>query len=177
MTTPLSYAERITAILRALKIPETFAATTAMPLQLEAADLVSVGVDIYGRDQRLTPDAAQRWKAMQTAAESDGVSLLLVSAFRSVEYQLGIWERKLVAGKQIPDILAVSAPPGYSEHHTGRAIDLTTSGCAPVTEEFEQTKAFEWLVVRAGEFGFAMTYPRGNRFGVDYEPWHWSAAP
>lgn len=63
--------------------------------------------------------------------------------------------------------------PVSCEHHTGRAIDIGTPGCPPVTEAFEQTPAFGWLTQRGREFGFRMTYPRGNPFGVIYEPWHW----
>jgi zinc D-Ala-D-Ala carboxypeptidase len=42
-----------------------------------------------------------------------------------------------------------------------------------LTEEFEQTSAFTRLVRWAKDFGFTMTYPR-NKFGVIYEPWHWT---
>src|SRR2546428_9842143 len=98
-----------------------------------------------------------------------------VSAFRSLQYQRQIFERKIKAGDSLEDILKVNAPPGYSEHHTGRAVDLTTPGCPPLAEEFERSAAFAWLVRHAHRFGFAMTYPRENRFGIAYEPWHWAA--
>jgi zinc D-Ala-D-Ala carboxypeptidase len=140
----------------------------------EAAELVSIGPDIYGRDQRLTPAAAHAWQSMRTAAEKEGIVLQAVSAFRSVAYQRGIIERKLAAGQKIEDILRVSAAPGFSEHHTGRTIDITTPGCKPLEEEFERTPAFAWLTRRAGEFGFTMSYPRNNPRGVIYEPWHWT---
>ena len=140
----------------------------------EATDLVSIGPDIYGRDQRLTPAAAQAWQSMRAAAEKDGVVLQAVSCFRSVAYQRGIIERKLAAGQKIDQILRVSAAPGFSEHHTGRTIDITTPGCKPLEEEFEKTSAFAWLTAHAGEFGFTMTFPRSNKYGVIYEPWHWT---
>jgi D-alanyl-D-alanine carboxypeptidase len=145
-----------------------------MPLQPEAADLVSIGLDIHGRERYLTPEAAAGWMDLQAAAGRDGVTLQLVSAFRSLEYQRQIFERKLASGRPLEQILEVNAAPGYSEHHTGRAVDLTTPGCPPLEEEFETTAAFDWLVRQGGRFGFALTYPRGNRFGVAYEPWHWA---
>lgn len=111
---------------------------------------------------------------MKAAAARDGETLQLVSAFRGVDYQRQIIERKLAAGQSWEQILRVSALPGFSEHHTGRTIDVTTPGCKALTEEFEGTSAFKWLERRAGEFGFTMTYPRGNEFGVAYEPWHWT---
>jgi D-alanyl-D-alanine carboxypeptidase len=140
----------------------------------EATELVSVGVDIHGREQRLTPGTAIAWNEMKAAAEKDGEILQLVSAFRSVDYQKQLIQRKLAAGKSWDEILRVSALPGFSEHHTGRTIDVTTPGSKVLEEEFENTSAFQWLARRAMEFGFAMTYPRGNEFGVAYEPWHWT---
>jgi len=100
--------------------------------------------------------------------------LQLVSAFRSVDYQKQIIQRKLAAGQSWEQILRVSALPGCSEHHTGRTVDLTTPDSKPLEEKFEGTSAFRWLAHRAGEFGFTMTYPRGNPFGITYEPWHWT---
>lgn len=174
MRTEEPYEIRVAQSLEELGIPATYGADRSMPLHAEARDLVSVGTDIYGRDRQLTPDAAVRWAELQAAARRDEVTLLLVSAFRSLEYQRQIFERKIAAGQPLESILKVNAPPGYSEHHTGRAVDLTTPGCAPLSEEFEMTAAFDWLVRNGHRFGFAMTYPRENPFGIAYEPWHWA---
>ena len=167
------YEQRIAQILHELGVPLD-RRRPEFHLFPEAKELVSVGLDIHGRDQRLTPEAAAAWNAMKTAAERSGEVLQLVSAFRSVDYQKQIIQRKRVAGQSWDEILRVSALPGFSEHHTGRTIDLTTPGCKPLTEEFEATSAFRWLAQRAGEFGFTMTYPRDNPLGVAYEPWHWT---
>jgi zinc D-Ala-D-Ala carboxypeptidase len=164
------YQRRIEQILQELGAPPRLNARRFQ----EATELASIGLDIYGREQRLTREAAAAWENMRTAAERDGETLQLVSAFRSVDYQKQIIERKLAAGQSWEQILRVSALPGFSEHHTGRTIDLTTPGCKPLEEEFENTSAFRWLSRRAGEFGFTITYPRGNKFGVVYEPWHWT---
>ena len=66
------------------------------------------------------------------------------------------------------------AAPGFSEHHSGRAIDIATPGTRPLTVEFERSKAFAWLTANAAAFGFTMPYGRGNTFGFEFEPWHWS---
>jgi D-alanyl-D-alanine carboxypeptidase len=78
----------------------------------------------------------------------------------------------------VESILCASAPPGYSEHHSGRAVDVTTEGEQERTleEEFEQTAAFAWLSSNAGRFGYFLSFPRNNRFGYVYEPWHWCFA-
>jgi D-alanyl-D-alanine carboxypeptidase len=81
--------------------------------------------------------------------------------------------RKLAAGVSVEDVLCVNAPPGFSEHHTGRALDLTTPRSPVLETGFEQTPAFAWLLSRADEFGFVLSYPRGNPCGFQYEPWHW----
>ena len=167
------YKQRIGRILRELSAPLRPESSNSKIFR-EAEELVSVGTDIYGREQRLTPQTAAAWKEMAAVAERDGEILQLVSAFRSVDYQRQLIERKLAAGQSWEQILGVSALPGYSEHHTGRTIDVTTPGCKALTEEFEGTSAFRWLTRRAGEFRFRMTYPRGNEFGVAYEPWHWT---
>ena len=144
-----------------------------MPVWKEARNLQSVGRDSSGRDARLVPAAADAWHAMRRAAEGDGVELMLISAFRSLSRQRTILRRKVDSGVPWADILAVSAYPGFSEHHTGRAIDVGAPGCESLAESFERTRQFEWLVANAGRFGFALSYPRGNPSGIAYEPWHW----
>ena len=168
------YRERVELILRELGIPKSYERTYGHSLQSEEDELVEIGVDIYGRVQKLSPDAALAWKSMKTHAEKEGVILDVVSAFRSVNRQKEIIKKKLESGKSISDILKVSAAPGYSEHHTGYALDLTSPGCEPLSEMFENTEAFHWLVGNAGAFSYRLTYPRGNKAGISYEPWHWA---
>ena len=166
-----TYEKQVAEILRELGISEKYRNRRPFP---EATGLVSVGQDIYGREQYFAANTAAAWREMKSAAERDGVSLLLVSAFRSAAYQRQIIERKLAAGQPMEEILKSSAAPGYSEHHTGRTVDITAPGSKPLTEEFARTSAFAWLTRRANDFGFTMTYPRDNPFGVIYEPWHWT---
>lgn len=169
-----AYEERVAQTLNALGIPASYLTQRERPLYPECDDLVSIGLDMFGREQRMERRAAAQWRSMVAAAEREGVVLAAISAFRSFDYQRQIIERKLAKGLTIDQIITVSALPGFSEHHTGRAIDIGTPGCPPVTEEFEQTPAFEWLNRRAQDFGFSMSYPKGNPFGVIYEPWHWT---
>ncbi|MEQ1638880.1 MAG: D-alanyl-D-alanine carboxypeptidase family protein [Methylococcales bacterium] len=75
------------------------------------------------------------------------------------------------------DILTVLAPPGFSEHHTGCAVDISTPGTAPAALVFEQTAAFSWLNTNAHRFGFYLSFPLGNPYGYQYEPWHWCFHP
>jgi len=73
----------------------------------------------------------------------------------------------------VEEILTVNAAPGYSEHHSGYALDIGTPGEPPAEESFESTAAFAWLGEHAGRFGFQLSYPRDNPHGIVYEPWHW----
>jgi D-alanyl-D-alanine carboxypeptidase len=157
-----------------LGIPRDYALDGTRPVHEEASELVDAGPNIVGRRQRLAPVAAARWAAMQSAAAADDVALLLVSGFRSIDYQARLIRKKLHAGQSLEDILSVVAAPGFSEHHTGRAVDIATPGSRPLTEEFEQSEAFGWLASNAAQFGFRMSYPRDNPGGFAYEPWHWA---
>jgi D-alanyl-D-alanine carboxypeptidase len=141
---------------------------------MEARQLVSIGHDIYQREQRMIPDAAKAWRSMVESAAADKIVLQAVSAYRSVDYQAGIIRKKLDKGQPVEEILRVSAAPGFSEHHTGRAIDITTPGSEVLEEEFEESDAFAWLTEHAGKYGFHLSFPRNNPHGVAYEPWHWA---
>ena len=69
----------------------------------------------------------------------------------------------------------LAPPPGYSEHHTGYAVDFI-DGSQPATDlnaAFETTPAFGWLEQNAPFYGFEMSFPKGNDQNVAYEPWHW----
>jgi len=159
---------------RELGISADYGADGGPPAFEEAQELVEVGPNLVGRMQRLTPAVAVQWHAMVEAADKIGIQLLIVSGFRSVDYQAGLIRKKIESGQSIDEILRVNAAPGHSEHHTGRAVDIATPGSRPLTEEFEATSAFHWLESRAIEFGFSMTYPRDNPWGIAFEPWHWS---
>lgn len=139
----------------------------------EASALLLADTGADGREFLLTPTATQAWQAMKAAAAGEGITLVLESAFRSVARQVEILQAKLAAGQALADVLRLVAPPGYSEHHTGCAVDIGTPGSLALQEEFETTTAFEWLQANAAGHGFVMSFPRGNAQGYSYEPWHW----
>lgn len=144
-----------------------------LPAFAEARILFACDRDRYGRRHWLTPDAARAWRRMCEHAAADGVELELISSFRSYADQARIIARKLRAGIDPAALYAVNAPPGFSEHHSGRAVDIAESGGAALTERFELSPAFAWLTAHAAGHDFHLSYPRGNRFGFIYEPWHW----
>jgi len=172
-----AYAARVEAVLDELRIPREWIAGRDLPLQEEASELELVETAESGREFLLVPAAARAWRELRAAAEADGVALWIVSAFRSVDRQTEIVRAKLARGLVLEEILAASAPPGYSEHHTGRAVDVGTTGARALEVEFEGTPAFRWLAAHAGRYGFRLSYPPDNPHGYVYEPWHWCFQP
>jgi len=158
----------------ALGIPSDYGKEPRLPGYADAKELEDVGPNVLGRPQRLAPDTALAWRRMQAAAADEGVRLLLVSGFRSASHQADLIRQKLSAGQDIAEILKVVAAPGFSEHHTGKAVDIATPGSRPLTVDFESTDAFRWLTAYAGRYGFRMSYGHDNALGFAYEPWHWS---
>jgi D-alanyl-D-alanine carboxypeptidase len=167
------YRRRVSKALAQLGIDPALPDARGLPLFAEARRFACVGLGTDGRDKMLEPKAARAWIAMRKAAARAGVDLLLVSAFRSLEFQIELIRGKVAKGRALDEVLKVNAPPGYSEHHTGCAVDVGFKDCPPLDEAFEQTPAFAWLQANAQRFGFSMSYPRGNAQGYLYEPWHW----
>ena len=113
---------------------------------------------------------------MIAKAKAEGVQLGIASAFRSVEDQNRLFfDVKAERGESSTTRAEVSAPPGYSEHHTGYAVDFIDES-KPDThteESFETTSAFQWLQKNAPAYNFEMSFPKDPNSPVSYEPWHW----
>ncbi|NIJ68688.1 M15 family metallopeptidase [Xanthomonas sp. 60] len=152
---------------------DSYARASHLVLEAEPALLHPAGRDRFGRPVWLRRAAAQAWQRMRVTAQREGIALDAISGYRSHDYQLGIFQRKLARGQTVQEILTVNAAPGFSEHHTGLALDIGTPGDPPAEERFEQTGAFAWLQDNAGAHGFRLSYPRDNPHGIVYEPWHW----
>ncbi|MFC7301423.1 M15 family metallopeptidase [Cognatiluteimonas weifangensis] len=169
--------QRLRERLQTLGLDDGYGARSGLPLVPEPDRLALAGRDRYRRPLWLRADAARAWTRLRAAALRDGVVLEAISGYRSHDYQLGIFERKLARGLSVEEILTVNAAPGYSEHHGGLALDLGTPDEPPAEESFERTPAFAWLRAHAAGHGFGMSYPRDNPHGIVYEPWHWAYAP
>lgn len=162
---------------RALGIPADYGFGRQLPMQRQASRLVTLGTDCFQRQQFATAATAAAWRALQAQAHSAGVDVQLVSAYRSHDYQQQLLQRKLQQGQRMEDILLVSAAPGFSEHHSGRALDLTSAGWEPLSTGFANSDAHHWLQEHAVGFGFIQSYPRNNVHGIAWEPWHWCWQP
>lgn len=161
------------ALHRELGIPDDYAQIRRLPFCPEATTLVTADRDAQGNPQTLAPDAAAAWVRMSSAAKLAGQALILENGFRSCAEQAALIRGETARGSSLQKALSWIAAPGFSEHQTGRAVDIACPGCSPVTTEFEHTDAYRWLQINASSFGFSLSYPRGNPFGIIFEPWHW----
>ena len=169
------FLARLAAIHRELGIPTDYAARRGLAPQFEAEEtgLVTIAVNPDGSSVRLISPAATAWQRLHSAALIDSITLLPQSGFRSVKRQAEIIRGKLSAGKTITDILTTIAAPGYSEHHTGCALDMVSPEEPELEEKFAGTPAYTWLTVHAGRHGFRLSFPPDNPQGFVFEPWHW----
>ncbi len=112
---------------------------------------------------------------MREVAKKDGIYLVFLSGYRSVNLQNDIfYSLKSIRNQEAAERARVSAPPGYSEHSTGFAIDIgdATQRETDFETEFENTEAFKWLIKNAAKFHFKLSFTKNNKY-IEYEPWHW----
>ena len=133
-------------------------------------------------------DAYQSFCTMNDAIKKNGLtSLLLVSGYRSYEYQQQIFNRKVSSlikegldkDEAIEKAQTIVALPGTSEHQTGLAIDITNADLAkekdPLIEDFASTEHGKWLDLNSPNYGFILRYPKDkiDITNITYEPWHY----
>lgn len=153
-------------------------------------------IDLYGEGINLRKEAHDAFVEMKKAAYQDGISIEIVSSFRSFDRQLAIFERKYLQYTEddgmepleaIDKIIEYSTIPGTSRHHWGTDIDIidaskNTEGDVLVASKFEEGGPFAdlkvWMDEHAREYGFYLVYTdEAKRRGFKYEPWHYSYAP
>lgn len=134
----------------------------------EPSDLV----EFYGH--QLRAEAAKAADTMIDAAATDGVTLLVSSAYRSYAVQQPTYQYWVsVNGQKVADQL--SARPGYSEHQTGLAIDFASPEGCRLEECYRDTLAGQWLAKNAPRYGYILRFPDGRQSvtGYRFEPWHY----
>lgn len=104
------------------------------------------------------------------AAEEKDVNLKIISAFRSFGTQASLKSGYTVTYGSGANTF--SADQGYSEHQLGTTVDWTTPELGAAFSDFEETRAYQWLLDHAWEYGFILSYPEENSY-YQFEPWHW----
>ncbi|RYZ93295.1 MAG: D-alanyl-D-alanine carboxypeptidase family protein [Proteobacteria bacterium] len=144
--------------------------------QAKLDELEVVDLDFAGRPFVLTSRAAEAWRNLVAAASFDDVRIMPASGFRSYLYQQKLIEKRLAEGEALDGVLMSNVLPGFSEHHTGQAVDICSE---PMVGEdrFQETDAFAWMTANGHSFGFTLSYPANNGQGLIFEPWHWLFGP
>ena len=132
---------------------------------------------------QVSAECASALKQMLKACKEDGHSAVIVSAYRTHEYQKNLFQRRIdrfiaqgydEATARIEAAKRV-AYPGTSEHELGLAIDIVDSSYQKLNSEQENTAAQKWLMENCWEYGFILRYPneKSDATGIIYEPWHY----
>ncbi|MBX8937275.1 MULTISPECIES: M15 family metallopeptidase [Enterococcus] len=136
-------------------------------------------------DSRIAAD----YEAFSEAATKAGFPLVVISAFRSVESQNEVFNTNvsgLVNGNGMSEEDAIAktketiTEPGYSEHHTGLAIDVVdqdwynTYSSQVLDASYGDQPGAKWIAENAPKYGFIIRYlkDRQDITGITYEPWH-----
>ena len=148
-----------------------------LPRRYQPDDLVGAARAGLDRGFQVSRVMIDDLRDMAAAAVADDAGLAIQSAFRSYQYQVSTFAG-WVARSSEAEARQISARPGHSEHQLGTAIDFRGADDATPPwelEDFGDTAAGGWLHDHAWEYGFVMSYPRGeaDETCYSYEPWHY----
>lgn len=135
------------------------------------ADVDPIYVNGTGRTMQVHADIWPYLEDMLEDSTDEGLGLLVTSAYRSFKTQEALKQGyKVTYGAGTAN--QFSADQGYSEHQLGTTVDLTTKKTKNLSSVFDTTPEYKWLTQHAHEYGFVLSYPKGNKYYI-YEPWHW----
>lgn len=140
----------------------------------EPTDLVRPNIP-NPKGHYLRREAATALEQMAAAASSQGISLRLMSGYRSYWTQYSLyWGYVANHGQTSTDTF--SARPGHSEHQTGLTLDIGDGNATQcdVASCFATTAGGKWVAANAHKYGYIIRYPSGKQSitGYKYEPWH-----
>lgn len=143
-----------------------------LPAEYQPFNLVDIHPNSHildGKEYKVTDFVYEAFKTMATTAEQENLTLKVISAYRTSNYQARLYNNSL-AKNGVQHAEQYSARPRHSEHETGLAIDINS-----VQTKFENTKEFAWLKENAHKYGFILRYPKEKEHitGFAYEPWHY----
>lgn len=144
------------------ELPAAFIPSNLVPLD-------GAGISITKPGMKLDRVAWEALIRMARAARADGVDLTVASAYRSYDYQVGLFARNVeIYGEK--EASRFSARAGFSQHQLGTVVDFS-----PVEDAFADTAAGKWVAANAARFGFSLSYPEGMEdvTGFVGESWHY----
>lgn len=129
------------------------------------------------KDQFITKNIFLAFEKINKAMKADiNRTLNIISGYRSPAYQLVVFFGNLVGNDwDFKKTIQRVTLPGWSEHGfpSKQALDFAPAKGIAKLENFYKTKEYRWLLKNASRFGFYLSYPRGNKRGMMFEPWHW----
>ena len=148
-----------------------------LPDDWEEKVVLKEAVNKYGETRLVEEKALEQFLKLQEKAAEEGIDIQLDSTYRSVETQQKLWDEWMVEyGEDY--VRTYVAIPGYSEHHTGLAIDVCLDIDGRRVDENDEMIArkdiFEKVWAHLAEYGFILRYPEGKEeiTGYGFEPWH-----
>ncbi|GAA0471068.1 M15 family metallopeptidase [Alkalibacillus silvisoli] len=148
-----------------------------LPNGYEPEDLMIADVDYHAVNEErkhLREEAAGALEDLFEAASEEGHQLVAVSGYRSEQTQEVVFASNVDRhGEEHAE--QYSAQPGYSEHQTGLAMDVSTASIGyALSEEFGETQEGKWVAENGHKHGFIIRYLEGKSeiTGYGYEPWH-----
>lgn len=145
--------------------------THSLPYDYVPDDLVLPNISSAYR-KPMQKEAAIAYEKLYEAAKKDNIDLRMISAYRSYDYQAGLFAEPY---KKTGTLSPYRARPGESEHQTGLAVDISGASVGyQLVQSFANTKEGKWLALHAADYGFILRYPKEKEdiTGYPYEPWH-----
>ena len=150
----------------------------------EATNTIPEGVELNEDNDYLATESFQvekkalaAFRALQADLEKEGIFILLDSTYRPVARQEEIW-KEFEEEYGLEYTQKFVAVPGYSEHHTGLAIDVCIIKDGEIINDNDKMTAekeiFSKIHAKLADYGFILRYPEGRDAdtGYGYEPWH-----
>lgn len=164
-------AETVTIGNNSFVIPEPWAGSRIIPPKFTIGDFRKIPSKHCKNNSKIyiLAKAHKPLLELLAAALKDGILLQVESGYRSLGYQKAIFIKKMKQGRTFEDIIRYVAPPGYSQHMLGIAVDF-----APSNWEFASTPQYKWLQENGHKYQFVETYPEFNLQKVPWEAWHWA---
>ena len=132
-----------------------------------------VKVEEYAKEgMYLEEKANEAFVKMASDIKKEGYNLRAISTYRTYDYQSNLYNN-YAKRDGVNNADTYSARPGFSEHHTGLAIDV--DNITKIYTDFEETEEFTWMQENSYKYGFILRYPKDkeNITGYIYEPWHY----
>lgn len=134
-------------------------------------------INYFNEDCKVEKEALEMFNELKESLLEENIIIGLDSCYRSIDDQQNIWN-EFQEKYGLDYVKKYVAVPGYSEHHTGLAIDIMLEKDGKEVsgndEMLKEVEIFKYIHKKLSDFGFILRYPLGKEeiTGYGYEPWH-----